>query len=74
MENKVTLVISVITLEFRNDSMLADRYKKVWNAWQEKETMEQDCWRRISQEYLQRYRFNVNSENMKNDKTRRLYT
>lgn len=29
MENKVTLVITVITLEFRNDSMLADRYKKV---------------------------------------------
>lgn len=35
--------------------------------------MEQDCWRRNSQEYFQRYRFNVNSENMKNDKTRHLY-
>lgn len=36
MKNKVTLVITVIIPKFKNDSILADRDKQVWNEGQKK--------------------------------------
>lgn len=46
--------------------MLADGYERVQSK-RKKKPIEQDCWRRNSNEYIQRCRFNVDSENMKND-------
>lgn len=60
MKNNTTIVITIIILEFENDSVLADGFEKVWSEWK-KRAMEQDCWRRISNKYIQRCRFNVDS-------------
>lgn len=63
----ITIAITIIILEFENDSVLADRYEKVWSKWK-KGAMEQGCCRKIWNEYIWRYRFNMDSENMQNDR------
>lgn len=63
---KNNIIVITIIIEFKKDSMLADGYERVQSK-RKKKPIEQDCWRRNSNEYIQRCRFNVDSENMKND-------